>query len=206
MAFSFFFRDLDCLELAATHLAAACLGRSRIRVWDAGCAMGQEPYTLAILMAEKMGRFAYRNLQIFATDYDRPLLDIARPGIYPYDDLKRIPADLFAKYFEPENGSGRFRLVENVRSRVTPGFHDLLSLTPLRNDFSLVVCKNVLLHFQPDERLKVIRSFHQALEPGGLFITEHTQKLPAGAAPLFERIVPDAQLFRKVEIDQGDRP
>ena len=203
MAFTFFFRDLDCLELAATHLIDGCLGRSRTRVWDAGCAMGQEPYTLAILLAERMGRFAFRNLEIFATDYDRPLLEVLRSGVYAPEELKRIPSELFTKYFEPDNGSGKFRIIDPIRNRVRPEHHDLLSFAPMRNDFSLVVCKNVLLHFQPAERVKVIRCFHRALEAGGLFITEHTQKLPAEVAHLFQRIVPDAQLFRKID---GERP
>jgi len=161
--------------------------------------MGQEPYTLAILLAEKMGRFAFRNLEIVATDYDGPLLEVLRPGLYPAGELRRIPPELFKKYFEPHNGGGYFRIVELIRNRIRPVHHDLLSLVPPRKDFSLIVCKNVLLHFRPDERIEVIRSFYQALESGGLLITEHTQKLPTEVEPLFQRVVPDAQLFRKAE-------
>lgn len=200
MAFTFFFRDFDCLELAVKHLIAGCLGRSRVRVWDAGCAMGQEPYTLAILLAEKVGTFAFRNLEIFATDYDRPLLDIVSAGIYQPEEVQRIPPVLFNKYFEPIEGSRQYRVTEMLRNCVKPRYHDLKSFVPIRDGFSLIVCKNVLLHFQQDERAEVIRMFYKALEPGGLFVTEHTQKMPKEVTSFFQQIALDGQLFRKVEI------
>ena len=199
MAFTFFFRDLTPLTYAVEHLVENAMGRSRVRVWDAGCAMGQEPYTLAILLAESMGAFAYRNLEIFATDLDQPLLKTLEAGVYAGDELQRIPRELFDKYFEPAGANGHFRVVERVRDRVQTRHHDLLSLAPVRDGFSLVVCKNVLLHFQHSERVEVIRMFHRALESGGLLVMEHTQKLPSEAAHLFAQIVPDAQLYRKIE-------
>jgi chemotaxis protein methyltransferase CheR len=70
MAFTYFFRDSHTLELTVKHMAPEVMGRSRIRIWDAGCAMGPEPYTLAILCAENLGKFAFKNLSIQATDVD----------------------------------------------------------------------------------------------------------------------------------------
>lgn len=200
MAFTFFFRDLTPLEQAVRFLLAGASGRSRVRIWDAGCAMGQEPYTLAILLAESMGRFAFRNVQIYATDHDDPLLKTLREASYPREELQRIPADLFDKYFEPDGQPGHCRLIDLIRERVQPQHHDLLSLSPVRDGFSLVVCKNVLLHFQPSQRTEVIRMFHRALEPGGIFVTEHTQKLPEEVGHLFEQLVADSQVFRKREV------
>ena len=84
-----------------------------------------------------------------------------------------------------------------MRSRLTFQKHDLLTFSPIGDSFSLIMCKNVLLHFQPAERVKVIQMFHQALLPGGFFVTEQTQTLPDELAPLFERVVSDGQLFRK---------
>jgi chemotaxis protein methyltransferase CheR len=186
--------------MAVGQVVAGCLGRSRIRIWDAGCAMGQEPYTLAILLAEKLGHFAFRNLEIHATDYDKPLLEILEKGIYPAEELQRVPADLFEKYFEPVNGDRQYRLIDMIRNCIRTRHHDLLSFTPIRDGFSLVVCKNVLLHFQYDERVEVIRAFHRALEPGGIFVTEHTQKMPAELSGHFVQTVPDGQVFRKVAV------
>lgn len=199
MAFTFFFRDLTPLEHAVRFLIAGASGRSRVRIWDAGCAMGQEPYTLAILLAESVGHFAFRNIQIFATDYDEPLLKTLREGSYLRDELQRIPVPLFEKYFQRDTRDGYCRVVDLIRSCVHPQHHDLLTLSPVRDGFSLVVCKNVLLHFQPAQRVEVIRMFHQALEPGGIFVTEHTQKMPDELSHLFEQLVSDSQVFRKRE-------
>lgn len=199
MAFTFFFRDTSCLEHAVNHLVKTTGGRTRVRIWDAGCAMGQEPYTLAIMLSESMGQFAFRNLQITASDVDEPLLKILDQAVYAKVELDRIPEDIFRKYFAPHGGNGHYRVNDKIRQAVTPVHHNLLSLKPLRDDFSLIVCKNVLLHFQQSERIEVYKMFHQALEPGGYLVNEHTQKLPAELAGYFEQVVPDAQLFRKIE-------
>lgn len=199
MAFTYFFRDLQTLEFIAEHLVPFVSGRSRIRIWDAGCAMGQEAYTLAIILAERMGRFAFKNVQILASDIDGSNLfgEIISNGIYPEEEVKRIPADLLQKYFEPASKPGHFQIVEPIRSRVTFLRHDLLTLKPVGEDFCLVLCKNVLLHFQPHERVEVIRMYHGALTPGGYFATEQTQKMPDETARLFQQVVPNAQLFKK---------
>jgi chemotaxis protein methyltransferase CheR len=199
MAFTFFFRDQDTLARAVEHIVPLACGRSRTWVWNAGCAMGQEPYTLAILMAESLGYFAFRNLQILATDYDEPLLKTLQDGIYPEVELQRIPRDLFEKYFEPTGNKGHYRVIEMIRNSVTASHHDLLSFKPIRDGFSLVICKNVLLHFQYRERIEVYRMFHRAMGTGALLATEHTQKLPPEVSDLFEQVVQDGQLFRKID-------
>jgi chemotaxis protein methyltransferase CheR len=76
-------------------------------------------------------------------------------------------------------------------------------LQEIGHGYSLVVCKNVLLHFQPLERIAVLRMFHRALAPGGFLAMEQTQEMPPELAPLFHRVIPDGQLFQKV--DAGGR-
>lgn len=201
MAFTFFFRDQQVLERVVDHLVPALAGRSHPRIWDAGAAMGQEPYTLAILLAERMGRFAFHNVRIDATDVEGTgqFARIIESGSYPREELARLPEGILEKYFEPNGDAGHFRVIEKIRSRVVFQSHDLLSFREIGQGYSLVLCKNVLLHFQPRERIDVLRMFHRALAPGGLFATEHTQEMPAELSPLFERVIPDGQLFRKRE-------
>ena len=179
MAFTFFFRDLQVLERVVEHSLPRLAGRSHPRIWDAGSAMGQEPYTLAILFAERMGHFAFDNLRIDATDVES--------------------TGQFARVIEANGEPGHFRVIDRIRRRVAFQRHDLLSLEEIGQGYLLVVCKNVLLHFQPPERIEVLRMFHRALAPGGLFATEQTQEMPPELASLFERVVRDAPLFRKVE-------
>ena len=134
MAFTFFFRDMSILDLIGQHVVPAVSGFTRVRVWDAGCAMGPEPYSLAIVIAERMGHFMFRNVRIDATDIDEQdqFGKTIIAGIYPEEPLKRIPQDLFARYFEPADQPGQFRVVQMVRDRIHFQKHDLLSMTPDR--------------------------------------------------------------------------
>jgi chemotaxis protein methyltransferase CheR len=198
MAFTFFFRDQPVLEYAVEQTIRLALGRMRIKVWDAGCALGQEPYTLTILFAERLGS-AFNNLYLDASDYDSEnnFGDIVKQATYKYEELQRIPADIFKKYFDKQDNA-LYRVCNKVRSRVLFQYHNLLSLKPIGSDYALVVCKNVLLHFQYSERIEVIKMYHRALSPGGYLALENTQKMPNEIAHLFEQVVPDARLYKKV--------
>jgi chemotaxis protein methyltransferase CheR len=201
MAFTFFFRDQQVLERVVEHVLPSIAGRSRPRVWDAGAAMGQEPYTLSIMFAKKMNRFAFNNLRIDATDVESTgqFAQMIEAAVYPKDELSRLPEGILEQYFEPADKPGHYRVIDNIRRRIAFQRHDLLSLREIGEGYSLVLCKNVLLHFQPLERVGVLRMFHRALAPGGFFATEHTQEMPRELDSLFERVIPNVQLFRKLE-------
>lgn len=163
--------------------------------------MGPEPYSLAILFAEKLGSFAFNNLRILATDLDDcgTFGAIIENGVYADAELDRTPPELRGKYFEPADQPGCSRVAEKVRRRIQFQQHDLLTLQSAGEGFSLILCKNVLLHFSAAQRAAVIRMFHASLAPGGLLAMEQTQKLPEELGPLFDRVVADGQIYRKVE-------
>lgn len=199
MAFTYFFRDVQTLELARDHALPFLKTRRYINIWDAGCAMGPEPYTLAIILRESMGRMYFRNIRITATDIDGSNLfdKVISEGLYPLDQLERIPKDIFRNYFEKDAAEGQYRIAEELRRAVSFRKHDLLSLQAPGKDFGLIICKNVLLHFQEEQRIKVIKMFHDSLMEGGFMVFEQTQMLPKEVSHLFEPVVSNAQLFRK---------
>lgn len=201
VAFSFFFRDQQVLEQVVKQILPILAGRAHPTVWDAGAAMGQEPYTLAIIFAERMGRFAFNNLRIDATDVESTgqFAKIIEAGLYSSDELSRLPEGILEKYFEPDADPEYFRVIPSIRQRVVFQRHDLLTFQEIGHGYSLVLCKNVLLHFQQQERVEALRMFYRALAPGGLFATEHTQEMPPELASQFERLIPDVQLYRKLE-------
>lgn len=200
VAFTFFFRDQHILERVVDHCLPTLAGRNHPRIWDAGVAMGQEPYTVSILFAERMGHFAFNNLRIEATDVESTgqFAQVIEEAVYPREELSRLPEGILEKYFEPGDKAGCLRVIDKVRSRVAYQWHDLLSFKEIGHGYALVLCKNVLLHFQPAERVEVLKMFHRALAPGGLFASEQTQEMPAELASMFEQVIPDGQLFRKV--------
>lgn len=205
MAFTFFFRDTQTLELLAEHALPELKRRQFIRVWDAGCAFGPEPYSLAIILRENMGHFLFRNVKIYATDIDESNFGaVIADGVYSERELGRIPREIFDRYFTPHGAPGHFQISAEIRSAVQFQRHDLLSLKPVREDFGMIVCKNVLLHFTPDERVQVLKMFHGALIEGGYFVSEHTQKLPPGTEHLFSQVTSAAQLYQKVAVPQPD--
>lgn len=201
MAFTYFFRDVQTLEQIRDAALPTLRSRARIAIWDAGCAMGPEPYTLAILLRENMGGMLFRNVRITATDLDGSNLfgAIIEKGMYPREQVERIPADLLNRHFTHFPDQDAYVISDEMRKAVQFHRHDLLTLTPPDTGFGLVLCKNVLLHFQPDEREQVIRMFHGALAEGGFLAMEQTQKLPDACAGLFRQAVPNAQLYQRID-------
>ncbi|NLV20489.1 MAG: chemotaxis protein CheR [Syntrophomonadaceae bacterium] len=199
MAFTYFFRDIQTLELACDHALPVLKTRRYINIWDAGCAMGPEAYTLAILLRERMGHMYFRNVRITATDIDESNLfgKIISEGVYPREQVERIPRDLFDIYFEKADKDGFYRIIEEIRRALTFHRHDLLTLQSPGNDYGLIVCKNVLLHFNEEQRIKVIQMFYDSLMEGGFLVFEQTQTLPQSVSHLFTPVVSNAQLFQK---------
>ena len=200
MAFTYFFRDRQTLDLIVQHALPDLKRRRYINVWDAGCAMGPEPYSIAIIFRENMGPFLFRNVRIYATDIDESdrfgvIIDL---GVYPEEQVKRIPAEFLNRYFSRNGEKDRFQISDEIRKAVIFQRHDLLSLKPIREEFGLIVCKNVLLHLPPEGRVEVIKMFHHALSQGGYFVTEQTQKLPPKTEHLFRQVTNAGQLFQKV--------
>jgi chemotaxis protein methyltransferase CheR len=202
MAFTYFFRDMQTLELIVKYVIPEVKGHRYIRVWDAGCAHGPEPYSIAIMFRENMSHFMFRNVKIYATDIDTSSRfgEIIAEGVYPDVEIKRIPPEIREKYFGRNGRPGFYKISDEIKSCLTFTQHDLLSLKPVAADLNLIVCKNVLLHLKPEEQVDVIKMYHDVLVPGGFFVTEHTQKLPDEVAGLFEKVVSHGQLFRKVEV------
>ena len=200
MAFTYFFRDLQTLDMICEYALPSLKTRRYINIWDAGCAMGPEPYSLAIVIRERTGYMYYRNIKILATDIDGSNLfgDIISNAAYPWEQVERIPKDIFEKYFEVDEKERYYRLVQEIRNAVDFKKHDLLSIKSPGCDFGLVLCKNVLLHFSEQQRIEVIKMFHASLIEGGFLAMEQTQKLPEAVSHLFEPVVSHAQLYKKI--------
>jgi len=173
--------------------------RRYINIWDAGCAMGQEPYSLSMVLRENMGYMYFRNVKIYASDIDNSNLfeKIIVSGKYPKDQVQRIPKDILDKYFEGDDEGNEYTLSSEINKSVIFQKHDLLSLKPIRENINLILCKNVLLHFSHKERVDVYTMFYNSLSDGGYLATEQTQKLPDEVKHMFEPVVSNAQLYKK---------
>jgi len=200
MAFTYFFRDVYTLDLIIRYVLPKLRSQRYINIWDAGCAHGPEAYSIAILLRENMTGMLFRNVRIYATDIDRSdrFGQIVTEGLYSEQDIRRVPVAFRHKYFTETDRAGWYRLTDEIRCRVSFVKHDLLSLEPVRVGFSLVVCKNVLLHFTARQRLDVMRMFYDSLRDGGFFVMERTQQMPALLDDMFRRVTGEGQIFQKV--------
>ncbi len=201
MAFTYFFRDRATLHAIRDYAIPELRLNHYMNVWDAGCAMGPEPYSLAIIFKESLGYYEFKRLKIYATDLDEESHQFGKiiaAGVYPEESVKRIPKDIFKKYFSPNNKPGHYKIADEIMQCVSFQKHDLRSLEPVGNNFGLILCKNVLLHLNESERIDVIRMFHKSLAPGGFFVSEQTQKMPQQTAHLFKPVMQNVKLYRKV--------
>jgi chemotaxis protein methyltransferase CheR len=201
MAYTSFFRDADALAAIADIVIPALAHWRAIRVWDAGCASGEETFTLAILFASKLRPFPFRNLDLLATDYEESSYPQFAQQIagaqYSRKDIFWVPPEHREAYFLATADPERFQLVPALRERVRYLQHDLLSLVPPETGKSLIVCKNVLMHFAPELQVRVLEMFRQALVPGGYLALDGAQAMPAACAPWFPRVAPGLPLFQK---------
>jgi len=203
MAYTSFFRDPDALT-AIMDIALPCLSHKKeIKVWDAGCATGEEPYTLAILFAANMGPFQFRNLDILATDHEESgfpqFEDHIKNGLYSRKDIFWVPEKFRDAHFLPTQDPETFSLEPDIREKVRYIRHDLLSYKAPENDKSIIVCKNVLMHFTDEQQLLVLRMFHECLIHNGFLILDGFQRMPKEFESRFVRLKENTPLFRKKE-------
>jgi chemotaxis protein methyltransferase CheR len=137
-----------------------------LRIWSAGCATGEEPYSVAIALLES-GRTG-RGDRILATDLSRRALEAARAGVYGPRALRRLPAELAERWLE---GLVERRVVDGVRALVSFASHNLVGADPAPGGpFDLVLCRNVLIYFELATARAVVRRLAGALRSGGTLV------------------------------------
>lgn len=167
-----FFRDkesFNALEQIADKICISKEPGEEIRIWVAGCATGEEAYSLAIVFNEALQEKASsQSIQIFATDIDEDALNVARRGMYPSAALSAIPEEWRLKYFSEQEQN--LEVSKRLRDMIVFAKHNLVNDPPfLRLD--LVTCRNVLIYFDNALQTRVLQRFHFALtEPGYLFL------------------------------------
>jgi two-component system CheB/CheR fusion protein len=200
-----FFRDPEVFDFLKDRvlrpLVESRSDRQPIRIWVAGCATGEEAYSVAISVAECLQeRGLDAPVRIFATDVSPLVLRKARAGAYPAKALAHVSPERVAKYFQ--RGNGDYVISRPIRNMCRFARHDLASHPALYGRLDLVTCRNVLLYFTRRARADALRTFHQVLKPGGCLLLGTAETADGGV--LFRPIDPQHQLFRKVpELRRG---
>ena len=168
-----FFRDPESWEALRTMVIAPLLAAKSnaepIRAWSAGCASGEEAYSIAMVLAEEMGVEQFRGrVKIYGTDVDEDALNVARHATYTDKQLENVSSELREKYFQQVDGLYAFR--KDLRRQVIFGRHDLISDAPISR-VDLLVCRNTLMYFNAETQARILARFHFALvDTGYLFL------------------------------------
>ena len=194
-----FFRDPAAWKFLADTVVPKLLQEKPeepIRIWSAGCASGEEAYTLAIVFAEAMGLEPFRQrVKIYATDVDEDALNTARQASYSAKQLESIEGEkLRGKYFEPVNG--RFCFRADLRRAVIFGRHDLVQDAPISR-LDLLVSRNALIYFNAETQSRILARFHFALNPTGYLFLGRAELLLTHSN-LFRPLDLKCRIFAKV--------
>jgi two-component system CheB/CheR fusion protein len=202
-----FFRDINVWRYLQNQILPRLLNnksrRSPIRVWSAGCASGEEAYTLAIVLAEILGvdRFRQR-VKIYATDVDEEALNQARHASYSSKDVEAIPSELKEQYFEAT--ANRYIFRPDLRRGVIFGRHDLIQDAPISR-LDLLTCRNTLMYFNAETQAKILNRFHFALNDSGVLFLGKAEMLLTHSN-LFTPINLQHRIFSRVpKINQRER-
>ncbi len=199
-----FFRDSEAWDYIAANVIPRILAdrgpNYPIRVWSAGCASGQEAYTLAMLLAEALGPEEFRQrVKIYATDVDEDALTEARAAAYDAKAVESVPRDLLKRYFE--NVNGRYVFYKDLRRAVIFGRNDLVRDAPISR-VDLLLCRNTLMYMNADTQRNVLSRLHFALAMHGTLFLGHAETLLSHS----DRFTPldlKHRIFRKVVISRS---
>jgi len=203
-----FFRDPEAFAALEETVVPALFDHAPdeepVRVWVAGCATGEEAYSLAMLLLEESDRrSSTRGVQVFATDIDTDAIGTAREGRYPATIRADVTADRVDEFFEQDGNY--FRVTPRLREAVLFAHHDLLSDPPF-SKLDLVSCRNLLIYLNPEMQEQVFRTLHYALRMPGFLLLGRSEAA-SRAADLFQPLDPSTNIYEARDLaPESTRP
>lgn len=178
-----FFRENHHFEYLREQFLPEMISRHRrdrlIRVWSAGCSSGEEPYSIAIVLAEFLENHPDWRAEVWATDVDGAVLRQAEEGIYPLDRLKQVSRERLRRFFLRGSGpnEGKARVGHALRDIVRFERVNLIEPWPVKQDFDAVFCRNVIIYFDRGHKIEVVDGFADHLVPDGHLFLGHSESL-----------------------------
>jgi len=203
-----FFRNTFDFEFIADYVLPSLIKNKiesndlSLRVWSAGCAAGEEPYTMAILIREIIEKENLKfNTTIIATDIDKKILKSAEEGVYSFESIKGVKYCLVEKYFISKGKY--FELKSEIKEMVRFSEYDMLSkksyVPPesIYGGFDIVLCRNLLIYFNSDFQKSIFEKLYRALSPGGHLILGEAEVLPEILKSNFIRTTKYCKIYQK---------
>jgi two-component system CheB/CheR fusion protein len=202
-----FFRDPKAFFAIETEVIPAIMkgkdSDAKIRIWAAGCATGEEAYSLAMICAEKTaGLIDAPKIQIFATDIDEAAIAVAREGLYTINDAADVSPERLAKFFLKE--ADGYRVRREVREMVLFATHNFLKDPPFSR-LNLITCRNALIYLNQQAQERVLETFHFALNPGGFLFLGSAESID-GANDLYLSFNKEFHIFQSRQVASRNYP
>ncbi|MCZ6778514.1 MAG: protein-glutamate O-methyltransferase CheR [Acidobacteria bacterium] len=197
--FSFFYRDRGLFRILGEQVLPDLVRRfptGPLRIWSAGCAAGEEIYSLGILALETLAERDHGRLVLIGTDIDPPALEEAREGIYNRSKVTSLDNPLIEQYFHPDAASGMLRVRDALRTRAQFRRADLLGPTPYRG-VSLICCRNVMIYLQPQHQERILEHLASALRPGGVLALGRVERLTGDSRRWFDTVDAAERVYRR---------
>jgi len=211
---SYFFRDQGQFSLIKNHVLPELIARKRrlarqgapgprsLRLWSAGCATGEEAYSLAILLKELIPSDEEWTITVLGTDINWAALFQAQRGVYNTWSFRSVQSEILNKYFHPYQQN--WMINPDLRSLVYFQVDNLLQNSPISSSsysecVDLIICRNVFIYFTPDAITQVLNRFNQSLSPGGYLITGHTELHGRNYLPFQVKTFPESTVYQRAE-------
>jgi len=163
------------------------------RFWSAACSNGEEPYSISICAKEILP--ADWNISIYATDIDEDSLGRASKGIYSKEQLKNLNPEYIQKYFESSGKDFKIKSMNRLSIRFMK--HDLTSQPPVSKHFDAVFCRNVMIYFNEDQKIKMLTDFYNSLSDESYLIIGKSETLPDEIRELFSPVSIKEKIYKK---------
>ena len=178
---TFFMREathFDFLRQQVLPEYERSLKSKEIRTWSAGCSSGEEPYTLAMLMHDHFGSAkAGWDTKILATDISAKVLDQARQGRYAATVAESLPAGWVNRYFQ-RSAAGDLEVTAKIKNEIVYRSLNLIQESfPLKKKFHIIFCRNVMIYFDKETKIELVRKFYELTEPGGYLFIGHAESI-----------------------------
>ncbi|MFS2316801.1 CheR family methyltransferase [Maricaulis sp. D1M11] len=178
-----FFRESHHFDYLANSLVPLWLNeirmgrRKRVRIWSAGCSSGEEPYSIALVLARFRDLMSRADVKILATDIDTQVLATARAGLYPANAETTLDAPAQKRV---EHVGGQIGMPELERGLITFNKLNLHGPWPMKGLFDVIFCRNVTIYFDTPTKTRLLQRFHDQLTPSGLLFMGHSESLVSG--------------------------
>lgn len=167
-----FFRNPNSWYVLEKKIIPDILKRNRnVKCWSAACAMGEEPYSMVMLLSSFLKRYEF---QVLATDIDQKALEKAKMGVYSRQAVKEVPPHFLKKHFTIQGE--QYVISEEIKKCVRFQRHNLLA-DPFEKNFDLIVCRNVLIYFTEEAKDLLLMKFSRSLKPGGYLFVGGTEQI-----------------------------